>query len=149
MEDMGLLMELADEVVELKARVAALEAQSSSVTNTARFTPPAVYEVQDYMNAHGGGNASSFVNFYESKGWMVGKNKMKSWQAAARNWIHNSGNDKIGFKDTAATNRPSVADNEKNEREYRRRTIIQSGRKNRDADEDINKLLEHFGLDGI
>ena len=27
-----------------------------------------------------------FFDFYESKGWMVGKNKMKSWQAAVRNW---------------------------------------------------------------
>jgi len=27
-----------------------------------------------------------FLNFYESKGWMVGKNKMKDWKAAVRNW---------------------------------------------------------------
>ena len=28
-----------------------------------------------------------FFNFYESKGWLVGKTKMKDWKAAARNWI--------------------------------------------------------------
>ena len=27
-----------------------------------------------------------FVDFYSSKGWMVGKNKMKDWKAAVRNW---------------------------------------------------------------
>ena len=31
-------------------------------------------------------SAESFVDFYESKGWMVGKNKMKDWRAAVRNW---------------------------------------------------------------
>jgi hypothetical protein len=28
-----------------------------------------------------------FVNYYESKGWLVGKAKMKSWTAAARGWV--------------------------------------------------------------
>lgn len=28
-----------------------------------------------------------FHDFYSSKGWMVGKNKMKDWRAAARNWL--------------------------------------------------------------
>jgi DNA-binding transcriptional MerR regulator len=27
-----------------------------------------------------------FINFYESKGWMIGKNKMKDWKAAVRTW---------------------------------------------------------------
>ena len=29
----------------------------------------------------------AFVDFYESKGWMVGKNKMKNWKAAVRTWV--------------------------------------------------------------
>jgi uncharacterized protein YdaU (DUF1376 family) len=28
----------------------------------------------------------AFFNFYESKGWMIGKNKMKDWRAAVRTW---------------------------------------------------------------
>lgn len=32
-------------------------------------------------------DAQRFVDFYESKGWMIGKNKMKSWQAAVRTWV--------------------------------------------------------------
>ena len=35
-------------------------------------------------------DASRFVDFYSSKGWMVGKTKMKDWQAAVRNWERNS-----------------------------------------------------------
>ena len=32
-------------------------------------------------------DAQRFHDFYSSKGWMVGKNKMKDWKAAARNWL--------------------------------------------------------------
>jgi len=31
--------------------------------------------------------AESLVDFYQSKGWVVGKVKMKDWQAATNNWI--------------------------------------------------------------
>ncbi len=31
-------------------------------------------------------DAEEFMNFYESNGWKVGKNKMKDWQAAVRSW---------------------------------------------------------------
>lgn len=31
-------------------------------------------------------DANRFVDFYESKGWMVGQSKMKDWKAAVRNW---------------------------------------------------------------
>jgi hypothetical protein len=32
-------------------------------------------------------DGNKFINFYESKGWMVGKNKMKDWKAAIRTWV--------------------------------------------------------------
>jgi len=35
------------------------------------------------------GNAQKFVDFYTGKGWMIGKNKMKDWQAAVRTWRGN------------------------------------------------------------
>ena len=31
-------------------------------------------------------DAQAFVDFYASKGWMIGKNKMKDWKAAVRTW---------------------------------------------------------------
>lgn len=51
------------------------------------FRIPSVQEVQDYCNERDNGiSGYAFVNFYQAKGWMVGKNKMKDWQAAIRTW---------------------------------------------------------------
>jgi hypothetical protein len=47
------------------------------------------------------GQAKRFFNYYESKDWMVGKNKMKKWQAAVNNWILNM--NKYG---TSTNNKP-------------------------------------------
>lgn len=53
----------------------------------ARFTPPSIEEVAAYCQERGNGvDAARFVDFYSSKGWMVGKTKMKDWKAAVRNW---------------------------------------------------------------
>ncbi len=35
--------------------------------------------------------ANKFFNHYEANGWLVGKNKMKNWRAAANNWMANIG----------------------------------------------------------
>lgn len=52
-----------------------------------RFIPPTVDEVAAYIkerNSHV--DPETFVDFYTSKGWMVGKNRMKDWRAACRRW---------------------------------------------------------------
>lgn len=52
-----------------------------------RFIPPSVEEVEQYCLERGNNiDAQSFIDFYESKGWMIGKNKMKDWKAAVRTW---------------------------------------------------------------
>lgn len=52
-----------------------------------RFTPPTPTEVQQYCSESGHYiDADAFVDFYNSKNWMVGKNKMKDWKSAVRNW---------------------------------------------------------------
>ena len=52
-----------------------------------RFVPPDVNQVQEYCDSRNNGiDAQTFVDFYTSKGWMVGKNKMKDWKAAVRTW---------------------------------------------------------------
>lgn len=52
-----------------------------------RFTPPTLDQVSDYCLERGNGvDAVKWFNFYQSKGWMVGKNKMKDWKAAVRTW---------------------------------------------------------------
>jgi hypothetical protein len=34
--------------------------------------------------------AEKFVDYYSSKGWLVGKSKMKDWKASVRNWTKNN-----------------------------------------------------------
>ena len=52
-----------------------------------KFTPPSIDQVKEYCKERENNvDAERFINFYESKGWMVGKNKMKDWKAAVRNW---------------------------------------------------------------
>ena len=61
----------------------------NSTTN--KFVPPTPEEVEAYINEKGYNvDANRFVDFYQSKGWMVGKSKMKDWKAAVRNWSRDS-----------------------------------------------------------
>ena len=51
------------------------------------FIPPTVGDIQSYCKERNNTvDAAYFFDFYSSKGWMVGKNKMKDWQAAVRTW---------------------------------------------------------------
>lgn len=52
-----------------------------------RFSPPTVEEVKAYCTERGNHvDAAQFCAFYESKGWRVGNQPMKSWQAAVLTW---------------------------------------------------------------
>lgn len=52
-----------------------------------RFTPPTIEQVSEYVKAKGYSvDPERFINHYESNGWMVGKNKMRSWPHAVANW---------------------------------------------------------------
>lgn len=51
------------------------------------FTPPTVEEISAYCNERKNGvDPHRFFDFYQAKGWMVGKNKMRDWKAAVRTW---------------------------------------------------------------
>ena len=53
----------------------------------AAFVAPSSQEVKDYISEKGYTvDAQRFIDFYEAKGWMIGKNKMKDWRAAVRTW---------------------------------------------------------------
>ena len=55
--------------------------------NRTRFIPPTLEQVTSYCSERQNNiDPQRFIDFYESKGWMVGKNKMKDWQAAVRTW---------------------------------------------------------------
>jgi hypothetical protein len=55
-----------------------------------RFEVPAISEVKAHMDTlqviNSEKHSAEFWHFYESKGWMIGKNKMKNWKSAASRW---------------------------------------------------------------
>ena len=56
-----------------------------------RFIIPTIKEIEDYCNERKNNvSPNKFFDFYESKGWLVGKNKMKNWKAAVRTWESNN-----------------------------------------------------------
>lgn len=55
------------------------------------FKPPELGEVREYCKFRKNNvDPQRFIDHYESNGWMVGKNKMKSWHAAVRTWEKNT-----------------------------------------------------------
>ena len=58
-----------------------------------RFQPPTLEEVYFYFfektekENFARREAEKFWNYYESNGWKVGRNKMKSWPHAAGGWL--------------------------------------------------------------
>lgn len=76
-------------------------------TKRAAFTPPTVDEVRQEVERLGYNvDAETFVAFYESNGWMVGKNKMKSWKSALTTWQKNRSNQ--GQDQTKPKQRPRL-----------------------------------------
>ena len=64
-----------------------LSNDSKGEARTRRFTPPTLEEVENYVRERGASvDAQKFIDFYMSKGWMIGKNPMKDWKAAVRTW---------------------------------------------------------------
>ena len=61
--------------------------------NNTIFKPPTFLDVESYCKERQNNvDVDNFINFYESKGWMIGKNKMKSWKACVRTWESNTKN---------------------------------------------------------
>ncbi len=64
------------------------------------FVKPTFDEVKNEFEKRGYNEviAQKFIDFYESNGWMVGKNKMKSWTHAISTWVHNPDNERYKLK---------------------------------------------------
>ena len=63
--------------------------------NTKRkvFAKPPAEEVKAYcVERKNNVDANKFIDFYESKGWLIGKNPMKDWKACIRTWEKTSNN---------------------------------------------------------
>lgn len=54
---------------------------------TKKFIPPSLEEVSTYCAERGRGvDAQQFIDFYQARGWMCGRARMKDWKAAVRTW---------------------------------------------------------------
>lgn len=75
-----------------KVSIEEVSTDKVSIKNTRGvFVPPTVEMVKEYcLERNNNVDAEEFVDFYSSKGWMVGKNKMKDWKASVRTWERNS-----------------------------------------------------------
>lgn len=63
-----------------------------------RFQKPTVEEVRVYCAQRNNKvNPEAFVDFYESKGWMVGKNPMRDWRSAVHTWEHSTASPHQGY----------------------------------------------------
>ncbi|MDY2654930.1 MULTISPECIES: DUF6291 domain-containing protein [Eisenbergiella] len=68
-----------------------IKKKDTKVSKEKSFQPPSVENVREYCQEGGYRvDAEYFVDFYTAKDWMVGKNKMKDWKAAVRNWTRNN-----------------------------------------------------------
>lgn len=55
--------------------------------NIAKFQKPTIEEIKKYCSERKNKvNPEQFFDFYQSKGWLVGKTPMKDWKAAVRTW---------------------------------------------------------------
>lgn len=72
------------------AMVGTFHTVSEPQPKTKRFEVPAISDVKAHMESlkvlNAERHSAEFWHFYESKGWMVGKNKMKNWKSAASRW---------------------------------------------------------------
>ena len=61
-----------------------------NINTKERFKKPTLEEVKEYcLERENSVDAEAFIDYYESKGWLVGKSPMKNWKAAVRNWERN------------------------------------------------------------
>ena len=78
-----------DSIGKLSIDKDSIDKVSKGKNNT--FVPPSVDEVRDYcFERNNSVDPEEFVDFYTSKGWLIGKNKMKDWKAAVRTWERSS-----------------------------------------------------------
>lgn len=57
-------------------------------TTRKKFVKPSLIEIKNYQIEIGSNvSVEEFYDYFESKGWLVGKTPMKDWKSAFRNWV--------------------------------------------------------------
>ena len=76
-----------------KSRVEYKEKINQKESPSKKFVPPTVDEIKAYCEERNSNvDPEAFYSFYESKGWMIGKNKMKNWKMAISTWERKDAN---------------------------------------------------------
>lgn len=70
-----------------KTEAKALRKAADKLDPPTKFVKPDLDEVSEYFQELKAAEPESFFDFYESKGWLVGKVSMKDWRASARKWV--------------------------------------------------------------
>lgn len=93
---------LKPETLNSKLKTQNQSCEAAAPPSAKRFTPPTLAEVQFYVaERHSAVDPQGFIDFYEAKGWLVGKTPMKDWKAACRNaekwerWNRNDSRSKV------------------------------------------------------
>lgn len=77
-----------------------------NINSNSRFIPPTLEEVEGYIKEKGYNvNAEQWWNFYASKGWMIGKNKMARWKNAIATWNTKNKEQENGATDKSGATR--------------------------------------------
>ena len=119
------------------------------------FKKPSVEEVQEYCEERNNQvNAESFVDYYESKGWLIGKSPMKDWKAAVRTWERNGyGQQSVGVQ----VSTKDVLYQPKNQEDVTYQKMFQMWRKylgvslkeTENQVQSCRELLDDLGEDGL
>lgn len=97
------------------------------------FIKPTIVEIEEFCKKHNYQvDAERFFNYYESKGWVVGKSPMKDWKSAVRTWVSNQ-------KSSQPSSTPQVAHAPSSREEDMYKAT-------HPAKEDINRQYKEFFL---
>lgn len=86
-------MKMADPHASAKLQPEPTDIHKHPQTST-RFQKPDLLDLQS--TGLSPSEAQKFINYYDSNGWKVGRNSMKDWKAAVRNWISRQGGSSNG-----------------------------------------------------
>ena len=74
-------------VIKFKEGLKSQKVASKPKPAVKRFVKPNVWQIKIYCESRSNSvDAQKFFDFYEAKGWMVGKSPMKDWRACVRTW---------------------------------------------------------------
>ena len=84
------------ENIEKKVASEKTKKKQKIINNIKKFKKPSLIELKEYFLELAEIDDSEIMyDFYESKGWKIGKNSMKCWKSATRNWIRRSKKDNL------------------------------------------------------